>query len=391
MADASARPIPLAAAASIGAGIVHVAGSVAEHDRASVALALGGLGVAQIGWGAWAIDHPRDRRSLLVGAGVSIVAVVGWLAVVTVGVPWPRAWSDGVDPAVPDAIAALLATAVLALTARQLLAGSSAAPGARLATPVGVAAVALLALGAVAAVPSALDQRRDDEGRVASARADADAAAALLADAASTTVPTAVRSTPGPYDPAVPLDLSGIAGTSPAQQRAAEGLVADVLAAEARYPSYDEAGAAGYRSIGDAFTGEEHLIDWSAVLDPATLDPAHPEGLVFDVGDDGARTLAAVMFVLPPGTRATDAPRPGGDLTTWHLHGELCVDPNATPPAVVATTDATGECGPGLVEPQPAPTLHVWVVRHPCGPFSELEGVGADPAAVAGGCEHRHG
>lgn len=193
-----------------------------------------------------------------------------------------------------------------------------------------------------------------------------------------------------PFDPDGPLDLSGLPTVSPQQQAAAEDLVRSVLDARADLPTFEEAPALGYVSIGDSFTGEEHLLDWQAVLDPATLDPAHPEGLVFDVGSDGERTLAAVMFALPPGARVDDAPTLGGDLTRWHLHGDLCLDPQRTPPAITASTDAARRCPDGLEEQQPMPTLHVWVVAHPCGPFSELEGVGTDPSAVAGGCQHHH-
>ena len=40
----------------------------------------------------------------------------------------------------------------------------------------------------------------------------------------------------------------------------------------------------------------------------------------------------------------------------------------------------------------PSPALRVWVVRHPCGPFSELEGVGDESMGeLLGACLHEHG
>ncbi|HRW37088.1 MAG TPA: hypothetical protein P5254_05285 [Aquihabitans sp.] len=383
-----ARAPLLAAAASAGAGLIHIAAAGAEHDRPSAAFVLMALGIAQATWGAMAASRPASRDLRRVGIALAVVALVGWASAVTVGLPAPAALAEPMEPAVPDVVAAGLAVAVLASLGRRALAPDAPAPQSS-ATAVGVAVVAVLALGAVAATPAAHEARRADAAADA-ARDEAEAAA--LADAGVPDVTTTtLRTRIGPYDPERPLDLSDIAGVTTQQQQGAEDLVAAVLAASSEYPSAEEAEAAGYVSIGDDFTGEEHLIDWSAVLDPATLDPSHPEALVFDVADDGSRTLAAVMFVLPPSTRVDDAPQPGGPLTSWHLHGELCIDEARTPPAAVATTDASGECPTGLDEAQPAPTLHVWVTRHPCGPFSELEGVGTDPASIASGCEHRHG
>lgn len=386
------HPLLLAGAASAGAGIVHVAAAGAEHDRAAGALVLLGLGLAQLGWGAWAATRPPTRAAALAGLAVGLVALGGWAVAVTVGLPVPEALAEPLEPAVPDTLAALLAATSLAGIGRRLLVARGAGegpPAGRVAT-IAPVAVAVVALAAVVAVPGAHDARQQAE-RDAAAESAAGAAAEEAADAARDQAAEGQVAAVAPFAPDRPLDLSGLPTVSAEEQEAAEDLVRAVLAAAPGYPSAASAAASGYRSIGDDFTGEEHHIDWGAVLDPATLDPAHPEALVFDVADDGTRTLAAVMFVLPPGTRLGDAPRPGGDLTTWHLHGELCIDPATEPPTAAGTTDATGACPAGLVEPQPSPTLHVWVTPHPCGPFSELEGVGTDPAAVAGGCEHRHG
>lgn len=389
-APASRRPPLLAAVASAGAGLVHIAAAGADHNRAAVALLLAALGAAQLAWGAWAGTRTPGRVGTVVGASIAGIALVGWLVAVASGLPWPAALADPLSPAVPDAVAAGLSLVVLASLGRRALAadvdgdavaGDAVGPG----TWVGLAVVGLLSLGAVVAVPAATEDRQLD-----AARAEQGSVEPVAAGATTTSGPAA-RTSIGAFDPEVPLDLSDVVGATPAEQEGAEGLVADVLAASARFPTAADAEAAGYVSIGDEFTGEEHLIDWSAVLDPATLDPERPEALVYDVADDGTRTLAAAMFVLPPGTPLDAAPRPGGELTTWHLHGELCIDPDREPPAAVGSTDATGECPPGLEEASPSPTLHVWVTRHPCGPFSELEGVGTDPSAVAAGCEHRHG
>lgn len=192
----------------------------------------------------------------------------------------------------------------------------------------------------------------------------------------------------GAFDPAVPLDLSGVPGVSGSQQATAEQLVADVQAASSAFADVGAAQRAGYASIGDSFTGEEHLISWRALSDGVDLDPTKPEALVYDVAADGSRSLAAVMFMRPPGSRVDDAPTPGGALTRWHAHGDLCQVPGDVP-RVGGITDATGACPAGLVALRPSPTLHVWVVAHPCGPFAELEGVGTRTTGSTA-CAHRH-
>jgi len=46
-----------------------------------------------------------------------------------------------------------------------------------------------------------------------------------------------------------------------------------------KYNDPSEAMAAGYRSIGDAVTGDEHFVNWSTVNDGHILDPTRPESL----------------------------------------------------------------------------------------------------------------
>lgn len=240
----------------------------------------------------------------------------------------------------------------------------------RLAARVAVATVAVAAVvGVVGALVAGSDEPTGD-GQIVTAAVDEGA------------IP--------PFDPALPLDLSRVRGVSLVQADAAEALVADVAEAAAAFESVDDALAAGYTSAGDAFTGVEHLVRWSLVDDGIDLDPTAPEALAYEVGRDGRRTLVAMMFLRPPGTRAVDAPRPGGPLTLWHEHGDLCLRPGPEP-EVAGITDAAGRCEEGLELLRPMPGLHVWVVRHRCGPFAELEGPGVrlDPDAPA--CGHAHG
>jgi hypothetical protein len=187
-------------------------------------------------------------------------------------------------------------------------------------------------------------------------------------------------------------------GVTPEQQAAADRLLADT---EAILPQWtDEAAhAAGFRTIGDAGTGTEHLLNWAWITDDVVLDPRRPESLVYNVAPDGRRQLAAAMFILPPGTADADIPDIGGTLTQWHIHNNLCFTPEELVDGhpqrrVMGLTSEDGTCARGERLPD-APMLHVWIVDHPCGPFSSLEGVGAgqaideaqDPAADPD-CQH---
>ena len=169
-------------------------------------------------------------------------------------------------------------------------------------------------------------------------------------------------------------------GVTPEQRAAADGLLA---ATKATLPQWtDEAAhAAGFRTIGDGGTGTEHLVNWRWITDDVVLDPNRPESLVYNVSPDGTRQLAAAMFILPPGA---DVPDVGGTLTQWHIHNNLCFSPETDVdghPArrVIGLTTDQGTCTRGERLPDAA-MLHVWIVDHPCGPFSSLEGVGAGQA-----------
>ena len=104
---------------------------------------------------------------------------------------------------------------------------------------------------------------------------------------------TAKRATaaPKPYDPTMPIDLSGTPGVTPQQQAAAENLIATTLVQLPQWSDYKVAEAFGFRSIGDAGTGHEHFIQWDWINDDVILDPDQPESLVFEPQPDGSKKL----------------------------------------------------------------------------------------------------
>ena len=204
---------------------------------------------------------------------------------------------------------------------------------------------------------------------------------------------TADAALPKPYDPTLPIDLSGTPGVTPQQQAAAENLIAINLVRLPKWSNYRDAELFGFRSIGDAGTGHEHFIQWDWINDDVTLDPDQPESLVYEPQPDGSKKLVAAMYMLPNTVALEDVPDIGGDLMQWHIHGDLCYTNDPVQPRVAGLTGPDGSCAKGLVKHDPAPMIHVWITPHPCGPFAALEGVGAGQirAGETRLCDHQHG
>jgi hypothetical protein len=160
-------------------------------------------------------------------------------------------------------------------------------------------------------------------------------------------------------------------GVTPAQRARAEALLEATRASITRWSSTTAAAAAGFRSIGDGFTGFEHWVHWDWLANPTILDPNQPESLVYRVLPDGTRVLESAMYILPLGQTMADVPDVGGALTPWHVHTNLCWN-LATLQVVALTVDGVCHVGTLFITP---PMLHVWIVDTPCGPFAEIEGV----------------
>lgn len=198
---------------------------------------------------------------------------------------------------------------------------------------------------------------------------------------------------PVPYDPTKPIDLGGVEGVSPEQQARAENLVAVTVVRLPQWSDPAVAEAAGFRSIGDGFTGHEHYIQWDWINDDVWLDPDAPESLVYEPQPDGSKKLVSAMFMLPRDVPLDEVPDIGGPLTQWHIHDDLCFTAGTDAPRVAGLTDSNGNCPPGLQKFDPAPMIHVWIAPHPCGPFAALEGVAAGQIAPGEErlCDHAHG
>ena len=351
--------LTLAGLSSLGAGAVHAAAAGAHGEHPQAVWVFTALGVAQAVWGGVALVR-RDRPVALIGLGLGLAAVAGWALAKSVGLPFVA----GLDVPEPVQLADVSA-AVLAVLAA-VCAGLAAAGRAAVALPTWVAVGAVTSFAVVGTVATS--------GHV-------HAHAATHTDHAAHVVQ--------PYDPALPIDLSGTPGVTPTQQAAAERLVTLTLARLPQWADAKVAERAGFRSIGDGFTGTEHLINRAFLHDTTTLDPDRPESLVYDT-TGGGRRLVAAMYMLTPGTPLSAVPDIGGALVQWHIHDNLCFSPSGF---VQGITDAAGHCPSGQVKPTPTPMVHVWITKNRCGPFAALEGIGG--GTIANGqarlCDHLHG
>jgi hypothetical protein len=364
--------LSIAGGASLAAGAIHAAaiGVHSEHRAAVVTFTI--VAAIQLGWGAIALARP-GRIILSLGILANAGIFVGWIIAKTSGIGFIDGLEEAESAQMADAMAAGLAVvAVLAGLAYLFSLGDRALVSSPLLTGFVAVLVAGLSLPAMLAAGS-------------HSHAEGGAAHAHGGSAAAET-PSAVP--PKTYDPTLPIDLSGVPGVTLEQQARAENLLAITLIDLPQFSDPATLEGMGYVSIGDGFTGSEHYLNTANMNDDRVLDPDYPESLVFDTTVEPKR-LAAAMFMLNPGDTLADVPDVGGSLTQWHIHNNLCF----AGPQVAGLTDAEGNCPSGLTKGTETPMMHVWIQKHPCGPFASLEGVGAGQVAEGEtrACDHVHG
>jgi hypothetical protein len=362
----------VAGLASLGAGAIHAAaiGVHAEHRAAAITFVV--VAALQLGWGGLALVRSGKLVGFL-GVLINLGAFAGWVVAKTAGL-WFIPGLDEVEPVqTADGLAAGLALASVLLVGWTLWTARRDARPAR--PPMVLASVGLAGLTVLGMVAAGTHVHAHGAAGHTHGAADGHSHAA--------TVP------PVPYDPSRPIDLSGVPGVTPAQQAAAENLVAVTVVRLPQWSDPEVALAAGFHSIGDGFTGIEHFVNDEFRRDDVILDPDRPESLVYDTSS-GGRRLVAAMYMLNDGQRLQDVPDIGGPLMQWHIHNNLCFTTAGT---VAGITDGEGNCHAPLVGPELTPMIHVWIEPHPCGPFAALEGIGGGQIAEGETrlCDHAHG
>jgi hypothetical protein len=151
-----------------------------------------------------------------------------------------------------------------------------------------------------------------------------------------------------------------------AQQAAAVRLVNTTWKDTRRFRSLAAAQAAGYTPITPPGLPVVHYINYKYYLATAhsgrVLTLKRPQSLVYANTPRGA-VLVAAMFITNPGGLT---PQPGGCLTQWHVHTNLCQ--TAFGNVVALVTPATPTCPPGSANHVTPPMMHVWFVPIPGGP-----------------------
>jgi hypothetical protein len=374
--------LAMAGLASVAAGIIHATAAGSHSEERQAVIAFAAVAAFQVAWGAWALVR-SNRWIALIGAVGNAAAVGGWVLAKTSsdGIGFVKGLDHKESAQFADTLCAALA-GVAVLIAATVAFGLFSRQRAFRPSLIGAAAVATVVLSVPGMVAAGNHSHAGgDDHPHGSESADGHD------DHGTAGVP------PKEFDPNLPIDLSGVPGVSLEQQARAENMLAENLLRLPQWSDPAVAEAAGYRSIGDALTGDEHYIKWDLIDDEHQFDPDYPESLVYNVDRaTGEKTLEAAMYMMPTGSTLDDVPDIGGDMTQFHIHDNLCFS-NEEAPRVAGVTESGGECPPGTQRLTPVPMMHVWILPNPCGPFAALEGVGAGQVKEGEerSCDHVHG
>lgn len=158
------------------------------------------------------------------------------------------------------------------------------------------------------------------------------------------------------------------------QKAAAEQLYAETLTAIAPYRDWRTAWAAGYRPGGSQSMPSTHWMNQQYVKRGYVMDPQHPQGLVYANTQHGPVLLGAMFEMQHLGQFGPD---PGGPLTAWHEHQNVCLAPLGLEFSLMTPYSV---CPVGAIDVSAPPMLHVWIVDNPKGGTFAVD---IDPAVVA--------
>jgi hypothetical protein len=150
---------------------------------------------------------------------------------------------------------------------------------------------------------------------------------------------------------------------TPEQVAAAQKLYDETATAIAPYRDWHAAWAAGYRP-GPENTPSTHWMNQRYVDAGYVIDPHHPQGLVYANTKHGPVLLGAMFQMQHIGQFGPD---PGGPLTAWHQHQNICFTPFGFEFSLMTPT---ATCPLGSIDLSVPAMLHVWIVDNPGGPFA---------------------
>jgi hypothetical protein len=156
------------------------------------------------------------------------------------------------------------------------------------------------------------------------------------------------------------------AAPTTAQQKSAVSWVDASWKGAQKYQSLAAAKAAGYRPLTPSGARVVHYINVSAYLAVLSggpvLNTAQPQSLVYANTPKGAVLVAAMYITSPHGP----TPQPGGCLTQWHVHTNLCLSRGLQVVGTLGPGQPT--CPAGSRNKVTPAMMHVWFVPIPGGP-----------------------
>jgi hypothetical protein len=157
-----------------------------------------------------------------------------------------------------------------------------------------------------------------------------------------------------------------VSAPTKAQQRAAANLVDTSWKGAKRFRSLAAAKAAGYFAITPTGLPVVHYLNIKyyvdTIKDGRVLDTTQPQSLVYANTPHGA-VLAAAMYIAP---RGMSTPQPGGCLTQWHEHTNLCTTNFGVVTGIIDASHAS--CPVGSTNQVTPPMMHIWFIPVPGGP-----------------------
>ncbi len=160
---------------------------------------------------------------------------------------------------------------------------------------------------------------------------------------------------------------------TPEQQEAADQLIerCERAVQEHGWEDFETAQADGFRLPKNE---RRHYYNEEYVFDDRVLDPDRPEFLMYHDTPRGKRLVGFMFYVAAPMDRG---PQIGGPLTVWHYHlfsTAVCPlglarerDPRGK--GLLPAADGDEVCARGILTHRGREMLHVWLIRHPLGPF----------------------
>jgi hypothetical protein len=148
------------------------------------------------------------------------------------------------------------------------------------------------------------------------------------------------------------------------QVQAAMSLVQTTSAAVSPFKNIAVAKADGYFPITDPRYPVVHYLKATYMQGRYVLDPNHVQSLVYASTPYGP-VLVAAMYLMP--SRNDPGPMPGGCLTQWHAHTNLC---EGGPTGTISGFQTEGNCPAGFSPLETPVMLHVWQVPVPGGPLA---------------------